>query len=510
MPAFAETSILISEMRLAALWLAVALAAPWNRGGSNATIRVTTRLVPVDVLVKDKRTGARVENLTASQFRVSDDGRPQTIAQFSAGGQARPLAVALVVETVPVTMRKTLPVLQSALMPAFQHLRPEDELMVVRMYPGAAIVQDLTSDRSRAAEALQRIAEQQPESKQPRGAVAATIVDLPDALLLAARHIQTLRPGSRAAVVVISGDYNFTPVPAMDQTAMQLLAAGATVHGLIRVEAKYVGAMKGFLSILPKNTYRDQNVAWYSQQTGGDTVKLRDTDFGTAFERVIGDIAGSYTIAFVPDADRFDDRFHKLTVEVNAPNSEDLRVRARSSYYASLEPPVATDWPASDAPAAQGLPELPPGPGVYCQPGATWTRLSERETPRIIITGNHGLPGKLAALRLALVQVYSGAKAPLRIADSQPVFLVRQQREPGFARLARLEEVKGDRWLRVGLFLDKNRQTPNLTIARIGDDLFRLTPESPLSPGEYLLSLNELAAPVYEFGIGPAQSLHSH
>ena len=53
----------------------MALAAPWAQDGSNATIRVTTRLVPVDVLVKDKRTGARVESLIAGQFRVSDDGR---------------------------------------------------------------------------------------------------------------------------------------------------------------------------------------------------------------------------------------------------------------------------------------------------------------------------------------------------------------------------------------------------------------------------------------------------
>ena len=489
----------------------MALAAPWAQDGSNAIIRVTTRLVPVDVLVKDKRTGARVESLTAGQFRVSDDGRPQTITQFSAGGQARPLAVALVVEAIPFTTGKTLPVLQSALMPAFQHLRPEDELMVVRMCPGAAIVQDLTSDRRRAAEALQRIADRQRESKQPRGAPsAAATADLPDALLLAASHIRTLRPGSRAAVVVISSDYNFTPVPAMDQTAMQLLAAGATVHGLIRVQGKYVGAMRGFLSILPKDKYRDQSIAWYSEQTGGDSVKLVDTDFGTAFEQAIGDIAGSYTIAFVPDADRFDDRFHKLKVEVNAPNSADLRVRTRSGYYASLEPAIAPDWPPTETAPAHHLPDLPSGPGVYCQLGATCTRMSEPETPRIVITGQHGLPGKLAALRLALVQIYPGAKAGLRIADSQPVFFVRQPREPGFARLARLEEVKGDRWLRVGLFLEKNRQAPALTIARIGDDLFRLTPESPLPPGEYLLSLDELAAPVYDFGIGPAQSLHSH
>ena len=61
--------------------------------------------------------------------------------------------------------------------------------------------------------------------------------------------------------------------------------------------------------------------------------------------------------------------------------------------------------------------------------------------------------------------------------------------------------MKDERRLKVALFLVRNRETPALAIAKIGDDLYRLTPRAPLPPGEYLLSLNETAAPVYDFGI---------
>jgi hypothetical protein len=64
-----------------------------------------------------------------------------------------------------------------------------------------------------------------------------------------------------------------------------------------------------------------------------------------------------------------------------------------------------------------------------------------------------------------------------------------------------LEQRKDERWMRAGLFLDQDRQAVVLAITRVGDDLFRVTPAAPLVPGEYLLSLDELAAPVYDFEI---------
>ena len=63
------------------------------------TIKVRTRVVFMDALVKDKHTGTNVSELTADNFTVLDDGQPRTISYFTREGQARkPLALILILD----------------------------------------------------------------------------------------------------------------------------------------------------------------------------------------------------------------------------------------------------------------------------------------------------------------------------------------------------------------------------------------------------------------------------
>jgi VWFA-related protein len=63
------------------------------------TIKVRTRVVFMDALVKDKHTGTNVSELAADNFTVLDDGQPRTISYFTREGQARkPLAVILILD----------------------------------------------------------------------------------------------------------------------------------------------------------------------------------------------------------------------------------------------------------------------------------------------------------------------------------------------------------------------------------------------------------------------------
>ena len=66
--------------------IATAQNAPANQA-QGPTLRVTTRLVYVDVLVRDGHGGV-VKGLKAQDFRVLEDGRPQAIEYFSAHGAA--------------------------------------------------------------------------------------------------------------------------------------------------------------------------------------------------------------------------------------------------------------------------------------------------------------------------------------------------------------------------------------------------------------------------------------
>jgi VWFA-related protein len=63
------------------------------------TIRIKTRVVFLDALVKDKKTNNPVSNLTTQNFEVLDDGKPRSISYFTREGQARkPLALVLILD----------------------------------------------------------------------------------------------------------------------------------------------------------------------------------------------------------------------------------------------------------------------------------------------------------------------------------------------------------------------------------------------------------------------------
>ncbi len=62
-------------------------------------VKVRTRVVFMDALVKDKRTGINISDLNAENFEVLDDGQPRKISYFTREGQARkPLALVLILD----------------------------------------------------------------------------------------------------------------------------------------------------------------------------------------------------------------------------------------------------------------------------------------------------------------------------------------------------------------------------------------------------------------------------
>jgi VWFA-related protein len=63
------------------------------------TIKIKTRVVFLDALVKDKKTNLPISNLTSENFAVLDDGKARNITYFTREGQARkPLALILILD----------------------------------------------------------------------------------------------------------------------------------------------------------------------------------------------------------------------------------------------------------------------------------------------------------------------------------------------------------------------------------------------------------------------------
>src|SRR5258708_10192199 len=95
-----RTPKLVSRFaRLAAALFLAATAIPASAQEVAGTIKVRTRVVFMDALVKDKRTGINVSDLAADNFEVVDDGQPRPISYFTREGQARkPLALILILD----------------------------------------------------------------------------------------------------------------------------------------------------------------------------------------------------------------------------------------------------------------------------------------------------------------------------------------------------------------------------------------------------------------------------
>lgn len=103
------------------------------------TINIRTRVVFLDALVKDKKTGIPISNLTPENFELFDDGKPRTISYFTPEGQARkPLALVLILDCRNDGAGRFLkrPEVIKAITEQLAKLPPGDEIGILAMNTG--------------------------------------------------------------------------------------------------------------------------------------------------------------------------------------------------------------------------------------------------------------------------------------------------------------------------------------------------------------------------------------
>lgn len=128
------------------------------------TIRINTRVVFMDALVKDKRTGVPISDLKPENFEVFDEGKPRSISYFTREGQARkPLALVLILDLREdgagrfLKRTEILDIMAAEL----AKLSSEDEVAIMAVNFGEdesrKLLTDFTGDRSRIAAALKQV-----------------------------------------------------------------------------------------------------------------------------------------------------------------------------------------------------------------------------------------------------------------------------------------------------------------------------------------------------------------
>jgi VWFA-related protein len=128
------------------------------------TIRIKTRVVFLDALVKDKKTNLPISNLAQENFKVLDDGKPRAISYFTHEGEARkPLALILILDLREDGAGRFLK--EAEILKAMENelakLPPGDEVAFMAMNIGEdeqrVWLSDFTNDHAKIAAALAQV-----------------------------------------------------------------------------------------------------------------------------------------------------------------------------------------------------------------------------------------------------------------------------------------------------------------------------------------------------------------
>ena len=151
--------------KFVAILFVILLAVPMASAQEVAdTIRVRTRVVFLDALVKDKKTGIPISDLKTENFELFDDGQPRAISYFTRDGQARkPLAMVIILDCREDGAGRFLkrPEILKAMSDELAKLPPGDEVGIMAMNIGEdekrVWLTTFTNDPVKIAAALARV-----------------------------------------------------------------------------------------------------------------------------------------------------------------------------------------------------------------------------------------------------------------------------------------------------------------------------------------------------------------
>jgi Ca-activated chloride channel family protein len=300
---------------------------PAEKKGREYTISVDVNLVVLHATVVDKR-GRIVNDLKPEDFRVYEDGAPQTLSVFSHADI--PVTMGIVIDDSG-SMREKREAVNAAALTFVKTSNPQDQVFVVNFNdvyyldtPGdfASNIEDLKS-------ALGKI--------DSRGGTA-----LYDAVYASLDHVKLGNRDKKVLLVISDGEDNASRYT-FEELLRDAQKSNAVIYTIGLLGSEEPG---GLFKIHGSSARRAAKILEnLAEATGGQAYlpKSLDEVEGTC-EQVAHDIRNQYTLAYYPSNTRKDGTFRAVRVDAFASGSHaKLAVRARPGYYA----------PSANAPAGK-------------------------------------------------------------------------------------------------------------------------------------------------------------
>jgi VWFA-related protein len=266
-------------------------------------------LVVLHVLVKDRR-GANVAGLTADAFRVTENGRPQTVGLFVA--EDAPVTVGLILDSSGSMMPNRERVIAASA--AFVGTsNPQDEVFVlmfndeVRPLPEAT--SPFTSDQGMLRSALAKMF-------VPTGRTA-----LYDAIINGLAYLAKGSRDRRVLVVLSDGGDNARRATFADALG-QVRQSNTTIFTVALVDPL-------------DDEANPKRLKAFAESSGGEAFSPHDiSEVDRDFQQIARDVRQSYTIGYEPSDVPAAPTFHRIHVEARSPDGRRLTTRTRTEYLA--------------------------------------------------------------------------------------------------------------------------------------------------------------------------------
>jgi Ca-activated chloride channel homolog len=296
---------------------------PQSQDGAGTTIRLGTQLVNVLFSVTDKQN-RYVNDLTASDVKVLEDGKPQEIFTFKRESDL-PLTMAILVD-VSNSVVPVLPELTDAGARFVNSImRPnKDKAAVIEFEGEATIVRDLTTSAAKLQRGFADIvrnapppwARHRPPPIIPGDRKGGTSIF--DSVIAACTDMLAKGEG-RKTVILFTDGYDTTSLTERSEAIEEALRAEVVVYAIGIGDPEDKGVDRKALEKL-------------CEPTGGRAfVPKYVEDLNKAFEQLERELRQQYLVAYEPANMAADGKFRKI--EVRIANHKDIRVRHRRGYY---------------------------------------------------------------------------------------------------------------------------------------------------------------------------------
>jgi Ca-activated chloride channel family protein len=310
------TSLLSRAFSIVVFALALAGAAFAQNdkpGDQMPTFKVNVKLVNVYVTALDQQ-GSPVGGLQKDNFRLSEDGVPQTISVFSRESEL-PLSIVMAVD-VSLSTKKDLPLeLQSARRFAHDIVRPQDALALFAFSEEVDQLTPFTASMKKIDDGISRMR-------------VGSATALYDAVYLGSKALQK-REGRKVMVVITDGGDTMSQVN-YQEALRAAQESEALVYSLIVVP---IEADAG------RDLGGEHALIQMSDDTGGKFYYASGiAQLDRAFQQISDELRTQYLLGYYPVRRMTNGDFRKIKVEVRAdvPHGPPA-ARYRSGYYVTKD-----------------------------------------------------------------------------------------------------------------------------------------------------------------------------